>query len=237
MQHPRWGQAGPKLPRAGLPLTNTAWIVQAPDPWHWKLMGSPVLSGAVLWTAEPKSPGGASPDHQGEAWLTEPRGAQRPTLGPTRGPREGGTATPHREQAAPPGGRVPCVGGRSACADRAQAVPGLKRTMARRQPSSVLSMCMSLILDTSSVSTLQGEQVSHKAHSKPHPSPGPPRNTHRSQGAQCDAGRPLRRARPNGGCQDRSNICPTPGWALSSAWRGSVCGVLFWDPADYGGTS
>lgn len=33
--------------------------------------------------------------------------------------------------------------------------PGLKRTMARRQPSSVLSICMSFILDTSSVRTLQ----------------------------------------------------------------------------------
>lgn len=34
--------------------------------------------------------------------------------------------------------------------------PGLKRTMARRQPSSVLSICMSFILDTSSVRTLRG---------------------------------------------------------------------------------
>ncbi|TNN57127.1 hypothetical protein EYF80_032712 [Liparis tanakae] len=34
-------------------------------------------------------------------------------------------------------------------------VPGLKRMMARRQPSSVLSICMSLILLTSSVSTLR----------------------------------------------------------------------------------
>lgn len=33
-------------------------------------------------------------------------------------------------------------------------VPGLKRTMARRQPSSDLSICMSFILDTSSVKTL-----------------------------------------------------------------------------------
>lgn len=40
-----------------------------------------------------------------------------------------------------------------------RAVPGLKRTMARRQPSSVLSICMSRILDTSSVSTLQGKRV------------------------------------------------------------------------------
>lgn len=104
------GQAGPTVPRAGLPLTNTAWIVQAPDPWHWKLMGSPAQSGAVIWTAEPKSPAEA-PDHQGEAWLTEPRGVQRPTLGPSQGPREGSTAIPHHEQEAPPGGRAPCVGG------------------------------------------------------------------------------------------------------------------------------
>lgn len=32
--------------------------------------------------------------------------------------------------------------------------PGLKRTMALRQPSSVLSICMSFIFDTSSVNTL-----------------------------------------------------------------------------------
>lgn len=39
-------------------------------------------------------------------------------------------------------------------------VPGLKRMMARRQPSSVLSICMSLILLTSSVKTLQrGEEI------------------------------------------------------------------------------
>lgn len=38
-------------------------------------------------------------------------------------------------------------------------VPGLKRTMARRQPSSVLSICMSRILDTSSVNTLQRRQI------------------------------------------------------------------------------
>lgn len=34
-------------------------------------------------------------------------------------------------------------------------LPGLNSTMARRQPSSVLSICMSLILDTNSVSTLR----------------------------------------------------------------------------------
>lgn len=34
--------------------------------------------------------------------------------------------------------------------------PGLNRTMARRQPSSDLSICMSFILDTSSVKTLHG---------------------------------------------------------------------------------
>lgn len=33
-------------------------------------------------------------------------------------------------------------------------LPGLNRTMARRQPSSDLSICMSFILDTSSVKTL-----------------------------------------------------------------------------------
>lgn len=37
-------------------------------------------------------------------------------------------------------------------------VPGLKRMMARRQPSSVLSICMSLILLTSSVRTLAREE-------------------------------------------------------------------------------
>lgn len=36
--------------------------------------------------------------------------------------------------------------------------PGLKRTMALRQPSSVLSICMSFILDTSSERTLQIQQ-------------------------------------------------------------------------------
>lgn len=33
--------------------------------------------------------------------------------------------------------------------------PGLKRTMARKQPNSVLSICISFILDTNSVRTLQ----------------------------------------------------------------------------------
>lgn len=37
-------------------------------------------------------------------------------------------------------------------------VPGLKRMMARRQPSSVLSICMSLILLTSSVKTLRRDE-------------------------------------------------------------------------------
>lgn len=36
--------------------------------------------------------------------------------------------------------------------------PGLKRTMARRQPSSVLSICISLILLTSSVRTLKDDR-------------------------------------------------------------------------------
>lgn len=38
--------------------------------------------------------------------------------------------------------------------------PGLKRTMARRQPSSVLSICISLILLTSSVRTLNHDRLS-----------------------------------------------------------------------------
>lgn len=48
--------------------------------------------------------------------------------------------------------------------------PGLKRTMARRQPSSVLSICISLILLTSSVRTLNDDRlkrfyrVKHKEH-------------------------------------------------------------------------
>lgn len=37
--------------------------------------------------------------------------------------------------------------------------PGLKRTMARRQPSSVLSICISLILLTSSVRTLEDDRL------------------------------------------------------------------------------
>lgn len=37
--------------------------------------------------------------------------------------------------------------------------PGLKRTMARRQPSSVLSICISLILLTSSVRTLNDDRL------------------------------------------------------------------------------
>lgn len=52
------------------------------------------------------------------------------------------------------------------------AVPGLKRTMARRQPSSVLSICMSRILDTSSVSTLR--RTRHRGPSQAVASPGTP---------------------------------------------------------------
>lgn len=40
---------------------------------------------------------------------------------------------------------------------RASDSPGLNKTMARRHPSSDLSICMSFILDTSSVKTLHGE--------------------------------------------------------------------------------
>lgn len=46
-----------------------------------------------------------------------------------------------------------------------RALPGLKRTIARRHPNSVLSICMSRIFDTSSVRTLQGP--SHKKRSWP----------------------------------------------------------------------
>lgn len=47
-------------------------------------------------------------------------------------------------------------------------VPGLKRMIARRQPSSVLSICMSLILLTSSVKTLRRKQkrFEYKVHMK-----------------------------------------------------------------------
>lgn len=43
-------------------------------------------------------------------------------------------------------------------------LPGLNRTMARRHPSSVLSICMSLIFDTSSVSTLQKNNTHKPTH-------------------------------------------------------------------------
>lgn len=58
-----------------------------------------------------------------------------------------------------------------------RAVPGLKRTMARRQPSSVLSICMSRILDTSSVSTLK-EKAGAKVHIRHVFFKVPPRKTH-----------------------------------------------------------
>ena len=46
--------------------------------------------------------------------------------------------------------------------------------MARRQPSSVLSICMSRILDTSSVSTLRGKQANADVQVRPCPSQGLP---------------------------------------------------------------
>ena len=51
--------------------------------------------------------------------------------------------------------------------------------MARRQPSSVLSICMSRILDTSSVSTLWrgAGRGKHQHPNQTVPLPGPPRNT------------------------------------------------------------
>lgn len=58
-----------------------------------------------------------------------------------------------------------------------KAIPGLNRTMARRQPSSVLSICMSRILDTSSVSTLQ-EKAGAKVHVRHVLTRAPPRKIH-----------------------------------------------------------
>ena len=77
-----------------------------------------------------------------------------------------------------------------------QAVPGLKRTMARRQPSSVLSICMSRILDTSSVSTLcaWGEGGRQTSTSKPDRAlPGIPQK--HPQRTLCRPGGQLRRVR------------------------------------------
>lgn len=62
-------------------------------------------------------------------------------------------------------------------------VPGLNRTMARRQPSSVLSICMSRILDTSSVSTLQ-EKAGAKVHVRHILTRAPPRRIHWTREAQ-----------------------------------------------------
>lgn len=52
---------------------------------------------------------------------------------------------------------------RRVCRDDTVIWPGLKRTMALKHPSSVLSICMSLILDTSSVRTLKvwGRKKNH----------------------------------------------------------------------------
>lgn len=52
---------------------------------------------------------------------------------------------------------------RRVCRDDTVIWPGLKRTMALKHPSSVLSICMSLILDTSSVRTLRvwGRKKNH----------------------------------------------------------------------------
>lgn len=58
-----------------------------------------------------------------------------------------------------------------------RAIPGLKRTMARRQPSSVLSICMSRILDTSSVSTLK-EKAGARVHIRHVLTRVPPRKSH-----------------------------------------------------------
>ena len=57
------------------------------------------------------------------------------------------------------------------------------RTMARRQPSSVLSICMSRILDTSSVSTLQ-EKAGAKVHIRHILTRAPPRRIHWTREAQ-----------------------------------------------------
>lgn len=48
--------------------------------------------------------------------------------------------------------------------------------MARRQPSSVLSICMSRILDTSSVSTLWGKRANADVPSQTTALTGPARN-------------------------------------------------------------
>ena len=73
---------------------------------------------------------------------------------------------------------------------RGEAIPGLKSTMARRQPSSVLSICMSRILDTSSVNTLQGKQANTAARSDcaPCPARAPPPPQERPQGLAWEAG-------------------------------------------------
>lgn len=50
----------------------------------------------------------------------------------------------------------------SSLAEEGAQSPGLKRTIARRHPNSVLSICMSRIFDTSSVNTLQGPREEKK---------------------------------------------------------------------------
>lgn len=124
----------------------------------------------------------ASPNRRYERG-SQPSCVQGPRAGSSQGPQGGGTAVPHRPQETPwlregqPRAQRPSARERVHAADgrpRGRAVPGLKSTMARRQPSSVLSMCMSLILDTSSVSTLHRRRERAEAHVKPRPSRGPP---------------------------------------------------------------
>ena len=87
--------------------------------------------------------------------------------------------------------------------------PGLNRTMARRQPSSVLSICMSFILDTSSVRTLSETDVTPREQNDNDKKTTESTRSSRTRTA-CGVGR-------GGGVQDAhlSKMEPTPAlWAL-----------------------
>ena len=120
-----------------------------------------------------------------------------------------------------------------------QAVPGLKRTMARRQPSSVLSICMSRILDTSSVSTLcaWGEGGRQTSTSKPDRAlPGAPQK--HPQRTLCRPGgqlRRVRRFRSGRTVPAPSQSPPAPsgeGGSSPPAPGAQRCGILFQEPGD-----
>lgn len=102
-------------------------------------------------------------------------------------------------------------------------VPGLKSTMARRQPSSVLSMCMSRILDTSSVRTLQGGGRTPRPHQTvptlPQKRPCSPQDSQEGRGRPCSC-----HARPS----IRHTSPSLPRRALRSTRRGSHRALL-WD--------